>query len=225
MEQFKEIISLSFFTQPLMLLSALIACICGVIYRKKFQELKFMVFYPITSLIQGVITYYSWIFEWNVKHWRVDLISESLFILVEFLIIFGFFEKVIILERLKLYVRVLFLLHIMYLLSMWIFTDAFYKHPYKIYLIDSLCILCFCFIYLYQLFKLPPELNLLNSPPFWITIGCLFYFSCTLPLFFADSILTALPQYHTLYSINFLAYTILFLFISKAFLCNLAPTR
>src|SRR5215204_1550762 len=219
MELLKETIYSSFFTQPLMLLSAFVACVLGFVHRKKFPELKFMALYPMASLFQGLFTYYSWISE-NSTLSRADIISESLFIFFEFIIIFSFFDKVIILKKFKLYIRIIFVLHIVFILLMWTFTEAFHKHVYKTYLADSLCILSFCFLYFFQLFKLPPESNLLNSPSFWVTLGCLFYFSCTIPLFFADSILIALPHYYTLYSINFLAYTVLFLSISKAFLCN-----
>ena len=217
MERLKEIIYLSFFTQLLMLLSALVACILSVVHRKKFPELKFMGLYPMASLVQGIVTYYTWIFR---EHRRVDLMSESLFIACEFIILYFFFQKIIILRRFKLFIRIIFFSHITYMILMWTFADAFHSYTQKIYLVDSLCVLSFCFIYLFQLFKLPPELNLLNNPTFWITIGCLFYFSCTIPLFFAESILGSLPQYHTIYSINFLAYTFLFMFISKAFLCT-----
>ena len=217
MERLKEIIYSSFFTQLLMLLSALVACILSVVHRRKFPELKFIGLYPMASLVQGIVTYYTWIFKENR---RVDLMSESLFIAFEFMILYFFFQKIIIISRFKLFIRMIFFSHITYIILMWTFADAFHLYTQKIYLVDSLCVLSFCFIYLFQLFRLPPELDLLNNPPFWITIGCLFYFSCTIPLFFAESILRSLPQYYTIYSINFLAYTFLFAFISKAFLCT-----
>lgn len=203
-----------------MVLSALAALIIGIVHRKKLQDLKFMVLYPMVSLVQGLLTYYSWIHEKDKELWGTDTVSDSLFILFEFLIIYQFFKKAIVIERLKLFIKIIFLFNVTYLLLMWVLTDTFYKNPSKIYLIDSLCILSFCFIYFFQLFRLPPKLNLLNNTQFWITIGLLFYFSCTIPLFFADNILIVFPGYYKLYSINFLAYTILFLFISKAFLCT-----
>jgi len=225
MNELREIISESFYTHPLMLSSALLACILGIIHRKKFQELQLIIFYPIASLIQGFIAYSSWASMENEENLKADVISESLFILLEFLIVYDFFKKIIILNNLKKYIQIIFAFYIIYLLLMWLFTNSFYEHPIKVYLLESLCILFFCFIYLIQIFKLPPRLNLINDPPFWITIGCLFYFSCTIPLFFAQSTLKVFPQHGSLYSINFLAYTILFLFISKAFLCNPVPTK
>lgn len=219
MEEIKSAISESFYTQPLMPLSALITLILGIIHRKKFSELKIMPFYPLASLAQSAV-FFFWVFSEQQEEWKVGRISISLFILVEFLIFYRFFNAVIVLEKLKIKMQVIAVSFLAYLLSIWVFTDSFYKDPSNLFLPESLCILSFCFMYFFQIFKLPPELHLINSPAFWITIGCLFYFSCTIPLFFANEILLFLPNYYSIYSINYLAYAILFLFISKAFLCN-----
>lgn len=214
------VISSSFYTHPIMLLSALVAIVIGIGKKNKLPELKLIILYPIASIIQGGIAYYSWTIELESTRWTADYISESLFILLEFLILSHFFRKVIFIKKLRTLIISISIIYMTYLTCMWIFTSTFYSSPYKIYLFESLCILLFCFIYLFQLFKLPPKLNLLSIPSFWITVGCLFYFSCTIPLFFADSILNYFVHHDNLYSINFLAYTIFFIIISKAFLCS-----
>lgn len=204
-------------------LSALITLVLGIVHRKKFNELQIMVIYPLASLIQTGI-FHFWLLAAN-ESWRVGRISISLFILIEFIIFLRFFDGIIILEKFKKYTKIIATIFILYVILTWLFTNAFYKHPSRLYLPQSLCILFFCFLYFLQIFRLSPELHLLNSPSFWITIGCLFYFSCTIPLFFAYEVLDISPSYYRLSSINYLAYTILFLFISKAFLCNPVPTK
>jgi hypothetical protein len=224
LEEVKTVIFESFFTQVSMLITALITLILGIYHRNKFYELRMMAFYPLASLLQSGI-YYYWIYTARNDNWKVGRIGISVFILVEFLIFLKFFNDIIILNNLRKKIKVIAVTFFIYLISMWIFTDAFYKNPSKVYLPESLCVLFFCFMYFFQIFRLPPELSLLNSPSFWITIGCLFYFSCTIPLFFAYQILFFLPNYYSIFSINYLAYTILFIFISKAFLCNPVPTK
>lgn len=225
MDELRKIISISFYTQLLMILSAILALTIAIVHRKKFRELDYIIFYPVASLIQGAIAYYCFVNGLSRDRWSLDTVSTSLFVLIEFLIIYKFFYKIIILEFLKRYIKIILFIYLLYLILIWAFTNSFYKHPIKVFLLESLCILFFCFIYLYQIFRLPPKQYLLNNPPFWITIGCLFYFSCTIPLFFLDSILYAFPQYYKFYSINYLAYTILFIFISKAFLCKPVPAK
>jgi hypothetical protein len=222
MEVIGRIISQSFYTQLLMILSALIAVIIGTVFRKKNQTSRVLVLYPAASLIQSFLAYYAF---FTRQDRTIESISTNLFILVEFLIIYHFFHLIIVLPNLKKFIRLTFALFIAYIFLMWSFTNTFLKYPIKIFLFESLCILFFCFIFFIQLFRLPPKLDLVNDSSFWITIGCLFYFSCTTPLFFIDSTFKVLPQYHNFYSINFLAYAILFLFISKAFLCRPAQTR
>ena len=152
MDELRKIISDSYFTHPIMLLSALLLLFLGLYTEDKFHEVNLIVLYPLASLIQGCLAYYSFMPNWNTMKWHTDFISESLFILIEFIIIYKFFQKVIVLKNLKIYIRIIFIIYIIYLLSMWVFTDAFYKYPFKVFLLESLCILFFCFLYLFQLF-------------------------------------------------------------------------
>jgi hypothetical protein len=218
MDELKTIITESFFTQPLMLICAIVAFIFSIIYRNKFQELRFIFFYPISSVIQSLFLYYSVLFDASMQL-HLENLTASLFVVVEFVILYNFFFNVILLKNLRRLMKIIFLIFMLYTIIMWTYTNSFYN-PNKTYLTQSLCILCFCFLYFFQLFKLPPKLDLINNPFFWITIGCLFYFSCTVPLFFIDNILVQLPNYYTFYSINYFAYSILFLLIAKSFLCN-----
>jgi hypothetical protein len=222
MEEIKDLISDSFYTQPLMIICALIAFCISILNRNKFSELQLIFFYPIASVIQILLYYYSSI---TLSDSRLDNISSSLFIVLEFLIFYYFFNKIIILKKLKAFIRAIFLVFTGTAISIWCLTNSFYENSSKVFLIQSICVLCFCFSYFFQLFQLPPKVDLLNHPAFWVSTGCLFYFSSTIPLFCAESLLKTFPQYMSLYSINYLSYSILFLFITKAFLCSPRLTK
>jgi hypothetical protein len=77
------------------------------------------------------------------------------------------------------------------------------------------------FFYFFQLFKLSPTLNLFDQPTFWINIGILFAFSCTLPL----TILEYFNQKFVysnfyFYYINFISYSALYVAIIRAYCCQ-----
>lgn len=219
MKEIKSIIEQSFYTHPLMLLSALIALAIGIQRRSRLKGLKLLILYPLATIIQGLIAYLSWAFDHNPVEDEVDIVSENLFVLVESVILYIFFKNIIVIKRIKGYIHLSFCIFLVYTITLWIFSDAFYWAPNKIYLVESCFVLFVSFTYLYQIFILPPSTDLFRSSEFWVTMGCVFYFSCTIPLFIIDSIHEYFSAFHSLYSINFLAYAILFACVSKAFLC------
>src|SRR5688500_4023484 len=137
MEQLKQIIISSFFTHPIMLLSALFAWWLGFMRGKKSRELKYLLLYPLASFIQGLIAYYSWVHQSEQVYFRMDLISESEFILIEFLILHYFFKNIITLSSLKLLMEIVYLTYTLYLLIIWIFTATFYQYPSTVYLLQA----------------------------------------------------------------------------------------
>lgn len=217
MNGIKAVISETFYTQPLTLLCAVIAFVIGLIHRNRFRELKFMFVYSLSSILQILSLYYDVYFQ--LGH-NISIMTVNLFIIVESSVFFVFFRNIIKSRSVRMFIDFIFLMFATYVVLVWSSTKAFYKDPTRIYLPESLCILSFCFLYFFELFKLPAKPNLLQNPSFWITIGCLFYFSCTIPLFFLDTILDFFPNYNSFYSINYLAYSVLFLLIAKSYLCN-----
>ena len=220
MEEIKTLIKDSFYTQPLMMASAFLAIVIGLFRWKHLKQYQILIIYPMASFLQALIAYVSFIYVTVGKWLQADLISENIFILVESLILYIFFNKIIFLRKAKLYMHIIFSMYILYFVSLWIFTNAFFLSANKIYLIESAVMLFFCLLYLFQLFKIPQSATLLQTLPFWMTIGCLFYFSSTIPLFVTDLIVGVHSNFYGLYSINFLAYAVLFLCTSKAFLCK-----
>ena len=201
-----------------MVVCAFVAFLIGFKHRKKFLELRFLFFYATASILQIFSLYYAILFH-PKSTIKLERITVNLFILIEFAILFHFFNSVILFLPLKKILRAIFMGFFIYVTLLWSLTNSFYDFPARLYLPESLCILTFCFLYLLQLFILPPRLHITSNPAFWVTVGCLFYFSCTIPLFFLDALIP-LPLYHQFYSINYLAYALLFVFIAKSFFCK-----
>lgn len=218
MDELKLIIGYSFYTQLIMLFTALIALVIGVIRIKRLSNLKLIILYPLATIVQGTLAYLSWIFNINRDIMPIDLISESIFLLFESLILYIFFHRLIVFPSIKKFVQGTFVFFLCSLAAIWAFTNAFFWAPNKIYLLESVFILSLCCSYIWQEIKGSGKMVLLANANFWITVGCLFYFGCTIPLFFFNSI--AEENHFNLFSINFIAYSILFGCIAKAFLCD-----
>ena len=211
----------SFYTELLMVISAFLAFLIGIVHRKKFKELRFMPLYALSSIIQISSLYYAIFWNPDVEFY-LESVTGNIFILIESVVLYNFFSKIIIIRSLKTVVNILFTAFGVYVILLWSFTSSFYNYPARLYLPQAFCILTFCFLYFFQLFRLPPTLLLLTNPTFWVATGCLFFFSCTIPLFFAE-VMFPLPT--RIFAINYFAYSILFLLIAKSFLCRPAQVK
>lgn len=211
----------SFYTQAFMILVAVLGIIVSVTYRGKFAALKFMPVYFSASVVQTLCIYYSTVSDEGKK---LERVFASLFILIEFLVLYSFFHKVIVMKNLRQIQTFIFLFFGLYVVFACIFTNALFLNPDKLYLPQSVAILVFCLLYFLQIFSLPPKYVLPSDPAFWVATGCLFYFACTIPLFFVE-VFDLIPYYHSIYSINYLSYSVFFVLITKAFLCNPVPLK
>ena len=130
----------SFFTQILMLLSAAGALTIGIVHRKKHKELGLIFLYPMASIIQCFAAYFSWIADSDPGFLEADLISESIFILIESLLLYNFFRQVTVLRNLKRFITIVFILYLSCLLFLWITTSLFYIYSSRVYLLESFAI-------------------------------------------------------------------------------------
>lgn len=215
----QEIIShsgLCYHTDFLMVLCAVMCLMISSINSYKFRFLKFFFVYPLASILQSICLYMS--VYYNLSDDVVQA-SISIFVLVEFLLIYKVMFKVISIPIFRKMLQAIYFCFLAYLICMWAVTDIFLNTPAKVFLVQSLCMLIPIFFYFLQLFKLPPDFNLTNKPEFWIALGCLFYFSSTIPLFLVKSLIST-SNHYLLNSINFIGYSILYSCISRAFLCK-----
>ena len=144
-------------------------------------------------------------------------VSVNIFVVAEVILLYNLFFRVINLQKLRVILKTSLVIFIFYTTTMLVFTDALLMNATKIIVGEAFLILISICLYFIQLFKLPPTLSQFTQPAFWIVIGVLFVFSCTLPL----TILEFLAQNYIkgnlyFYYINFICYSVLFLFIIRA---------
>ncbi len=95
----------------------------------------------------------------------------------------------------------------------------------NIYIIESFSMLVPCFFYYYELFSFSSKINLKQNANFWTVTGLTFYLFCTLPITFVLAYLekSDYTLYLNVYSIIYVFYSFLFIFIAKSYLCK--PTN
>lgn len=206
-----------------LLFIALTSFIFGLKYRKSHKELSHLFIYSIASFLQVLFIKVSFIFNFKNEHIEKTAIKASIFIFItiELSCLYLFFYKTKLFSKLIrkviVYMYITFLLFYFMLLIKSVFL---LMHIEYIYYIESIIILVPCFIYLFQLFIKPPTLNLLNEPSFWFYSGILIYFILTLPLFFMINYFQGKNMGNMLDIVNFLGYNLIFLFLTRAYLCK-----
>lgn len=208
------------------LCSSLAVLLVGYRNRDKFTALKFFYLYPLASVIQMVISYVLIILNANFDFLtKIARATETIFLIVEFLIINDFFRQVIKSPKLRQLLKANILLYFAAIILFRI--DLLFSLPVHFFIVQACFVLIPTFAYFFEMFKKPVTFNLLTDSSLWVSVGVIFYFSCTLPIFLLNGYI--LDEWYVdernLYSINFICYGILFLFITKAYLCPKRSTN
>ena len=90
------------------------------------------------------------------------------------------------------------------------------------YSVSNFGLIIFCILYYYQLFNSLPNMNLKKEPSFWIVTGIFFTMSVHIPIQAAVGFLRyniSYNNYILLYGIIAFCYSIMHLFLIKAFIC------
>jgi hypothetical protein len=200
---------------------SLAATVVGYKHKNKFSELRFFYLYPFATFIQSfLIVAFS---QFDAKQKIIDSITREgvvFFLVIEFSMIYYFFWQVIqsiLIRRFLLAITFIYIIIIFYSITK---VNYFYALPISLFNIQTICILIPCLFHIFELLKNLHIQNLFINPSFWITIGIVLYFYCTLPLFLMlDFAYNKNVNILNVYSINYIFYGILYLLTIKAYLC------
>lgn len=202
--------------------SSIAVCI-GLFNKNKFPALKIFYLYPLASLLQIIIAVFFPLFDISVKEYNhTTNIAANIFMTIEFLLIYNFFRKVLQSKTIQLIMNVMTAAYLLIILVNWIIFKYFFYFPGYIFTLQAIFLLIPGLYYFFELFKYPVFPDLLKEFSFWVSLGIVFYFSCTLPIFLLKDWAyrkTGVINETSVYSINFICYGFLFLFIAKAYLC------
>ncbi|MEA5259767.1 hypothetical protein VB264_18365 [Arcicella aquatica] len=171
------------YTSSSAVLFPLIICIL----RKKYltKDLKILFLYVIASISCEVLG----TFCGRVLHYPNHFILNT-FALSEGLLISFIFREAFIDRKLKTFVLVLMSIYTIVGIYLFMMPDGFFKFNSTVNTISCLLIITWVLIYFYQLLQTLQLIKLYTLPLFWISVGCLLYFSGTLFIFlYSDTIL------------------------------------
>ncbi len=204
-------------------LCSILAMITGYKYHNKFTELKFFYLYPLSSFLQITLCTLGILLKANTKVIdELTAVSTNIFLLIEFLLIYNFFRQVLKSKIAKQILQIVTLLYIVTLFLYWTWGNSFFIFPVHMFILEAFCVLTPGFFYFSELIKYPTTNSMLREPSFWISTGIIFYYACTLPIFLSKDFMydeNGIINEKNLYTINFICYGILFLLITKAYLC------
>ena len=170
------------------------------------KELKILFLYLVIAVITEVLGN-----VWYILHKSNHFIINA-FVIIEFVLISLMFHQVFIGKNLK---RIILIATSIYTLTcIYTFTvlEGFQTFNSTLSTIACLLIIIWVFIYFYQLLQKLEVKKLTVIPMFWISVGCLFYFSGTLFVFLYSDLIVfqkELKFYKQLWNIY---YVLLFIF-------------
>jgi len=186
--------------------------------------MKWFFIYPLFSLINSVTFFLHYLFKIGFDDFApVNNLFMNFFLLIEFLSIFIFIYKTISNVSLRKKLQIILLGYAIATLSNWLYFSSPILYPNNFVFVQSIFVVSLGVLSLINFFKGSLKLNLLNEPALWVTTGTFLYFLCTIPLYAAGKFILddeGFIQEPSLYSINYLCYSILFILIIRAFLCN-----
>ena len=212
-----------FFCDYLMFIITIITFIVSVKYSKGQRQLKLIPYYLGAALLQDCIYFYNYLIEGTSSVTGMQSISVNIFMVIEFIIFYHYLYHIISSPKKKLVMKFIFISFLSIILFSWIIMPFSFTHILlHSVVLESLCLIVPCLFYFYQLFATPEQLILKNHPSFWIVTGIFFYNCCSIPIFLSATYISInLPSYlNAIFALNFILYSILFLLITRAYLCR-----
>jgi len=201
-----------------MILIAIVALVVSLKLYYRHRSLRFFSYYIGLSLIQSGADFYRHLAP---KHdpfaYELIVIADIVFIVFEFSLCTFFILRYITGKARRWAVK-------LNATTFFIFLVLFLVHKLpiivfsKLWLVESVALVPPCLIYFYELFLTVNSRSLKEQPSFWIVTGVLFLNSCSIPLLVSLEYLGSLEG--TLFGLNDILYSILFVLIIRAFRCR-----
>jgi hypothetical protein len=218
-----------YYYTPVLFFAALgITLIAGISHYHSLRKTKLFFYYAVISLLQSIISLL--ILLVNPQSQRQDYIIEitlNIFQFLEFSLFSFYFWNTLMIEKAKRYVLVSSSLLLLLEASRWIFFDGFTQSTDVFTVIESIYFITISLYSLYEYFIYPPSISLVRIPNFWFSTGILLFFSLLIPVFVMKKFISlfSIPIYISIYSVTFIAYSLLFLCIAKGFKWNLTTSK
>jgi hypothetical protein len=152
-----------------------------------------------------------------------NLLVFNLFSIVEFMYYSWFFKMVTPGKNAQVFIRLtLYLLPVFCLVNIFLVQGPNFFHTYT-YCLASIMMVILGILYFYRLFKSDGRLNLLREPAFWMSIGIIFFFTCSVSVIGVINYISTLPVIisKNLQKIFSLVNAFFYILFIIAFLCRI----
>jgi ABC-type transport system involved in cytochrome c biogenesis permease subunit len=194
-----------------------IAIVIGFFYLKK--DKPYLKIFPFFLLLTLAVELTGQYFQ---KPGQSNLILFNFFSVLEFCFYIYFFRESIPGERIRKRINIiLYLTPVVCLLNIFLVQGTNQFHTYT-YSAGCLLMVALGITYFYRLFKTEEQIDLLREPSFWISIGIIFFFICTLSMLGVINYVGQLPMSirANIKSIIKLINAFFYLFFIIGFLCR-----
>jgi hypothetical protein len=218
-----EYLATSYFTTLLNVFSAIAFLLLLIRTKANIPLRPLFLIYAIISITQSIYTIITE--SYNPLNLRSTQIYENLvniFSIVEIILFTIFYYSTLTKTYFKVSVIVLSFGLTLWISYIWIVLKGFNCVVREITVIQSLIIIIYSLLYFYEILRSQEVLKLKYNSTFWMATGFFLLSSFLFPLFlFLDQILKILPNvFYGIYSVNNIAYSILFICLIKATLCQ-----
>lgn len=217
-----------YFTPVLFFIALGLALTVGLTNYKSLRNTKLFLYYALISLTQSIISLLILLINptSNGQDYIIQ-ITLNIFQFLEFGLFSFYFWNTLMIENAKKYVLISSVILLLIEAGRWIFFNGFTQSTDVFTVIESMYFITISLYSLYEYFIYPPSISLNRIPNFWFSTGILLFFSLLIPVFVMKKFISlfSIPIYVSIYSLTFIAYTLLFLCIAKGFKWNLITSK
>ena len=175
----------------------------------------FIIYISITIVVEIIGWFYSVQRENN-------LIFYNFYLVVNFPYLIYLIRSFLVNRKVKKMLGWIVLLYPVFAVTNIMFVQGLHNFNTYVFITGCTLVVMASIFYFYERIKYPGPNSLLNDPTFWIATSLLFYYTCSLPLNGILNVISNMPfyVYKTIYLINVVINSVLYLLFSISFICN-----
>jgi hypothetical protein len=184
----------------------------------KENRIPVLISFSFFLLLTAAVEYTGW--KLSMKY--INTIAlYNFFTLFEFIFYLLFFRAVFSSSRMKKTILAAIIAYFVCCVLNIFFVQKGIFNSYT-YVLGCILIVIFSIVYFYFLFRFPETGSLIKNPFFWIGIGLLFYYTCTIPVYGMQNFITITVQHYNwiLTFIEDVLNIMLYSLFSIGFLCK-----
>lgn len=216
-----EFLSESYYVPLLLLVLCITTAALGCLNMSKFKHLRLFILYALAAAAQIIFCFYCLLFRVSAAE-ILSNYSSTAFVIVEVYIFYNLLFKILRSKYLKHLMQIVQGMFLLIGVLVCLTMPTLGSIPLSFNILNSIVLLIPCLFFFFETFKSDPSHSLPKQPEFWIITAFGFMTICTLPFYLIEKyfLTNSSNMYTQVSALNYFFYCLLFLLISKAFLCK-----